>query len=228
MPSSPSSSPPTAQSARPPVLRLTNPDDVFAAIPYLLGFHPQKSLVVLGLSGPRSRLGVSMRLDLEPAPPHELSSIVVNALRRDGDREAIVVLLDPSEQPHGRPGENLFRELRSALRRADIVLRDAYRVSNGRWWSYLCRDRSCCPSEGTPIRRPEEPGGPSRVAATAVAAGLAPLPSREALRASLEPPAPWTWSAADQALDRVSERVAQRWDRGERAEWQRAVLELLE
>jgi hypothetical protein len=126
------------------------------------------------------------------------------------------VLYGPTEGPRGQPGDELVTTLRAVLSAAHIRVRDAYRVSDGRWWSYLCDDPTCCPTEGTPIRRPDQAGGPSRVAATAVVAGLAAFPDRGALRASLEAPAPWTRPAAEQALERLGEQLAVRFDRGEK------------
>ena len=202
-----------------PVLRLSSSDDVLAAVPYLLGFHPQQSLVVLGLSGPRARLGVTMRMDLDGMSPGEMTQRIVRALQEDGDTEAIVLVYDP---PPGsstddaavrtalRPGEEIVAAVRAGLRRADIRLREALRVSDGRWWSYLCEDPRCCPPDGSPVTTADMPGGPSLVAATAVGAGLGALPDRAAVAAGLEAPAPWTHEATAQAMDRVGEDLAAR------------------
>lgn len=201
-----------------PVLRLSSSDDVLAAVPYLLGFHPQRSLVVLGLGEPMSQVGVTMRMDLDGTRPGELARRVVQALQEDGDTQAFVLLYDPPasstdaavDQGGLRPGEDVVAAVRAGLRRAGIRLRDALRVADGRWWSYLCDDPECCPRDGSPVRGPDTPGGPSLVAATAVGAGLTVLPDRAALAASLEPPAPWTHEATAQALDRVGDRLAAR------------------
>ena len=49
-----------------PILRLTRPGDIAAAVPALCGFAPQDSVVVLSLRGSRRRLGVTVRVDLPP------------------------------------------------------------------------------------------------------------------------------------------------------------------
>jgi hypothetical protein len=203
-----------------PRLRLSAPDDVLAAVPYLLGFHPERSLVVLGLAGPRGQLGVTMRMDLEGMPVGDMACRVARALQEDADTQAILLVYDPaplasdrgSERDRHRlqPGEDVVAAVRSALRRANIRLREAMRVSDGRWWSYLCDDPGCCPPEGSLVKKPETPGGPSLVAATAVVAGMSALPDRASLAARLEPPAPWTHEATAQALDRVGEQFAAR------------------
>ena len=182
-------------------------------MPYLLGFHPHRSLVVMGLTGSRSRVGVTMRMDLDGMPPGQMATRVVRALQQDGDTQAIVLVYDPeptdpASTPDGlQPGEDVVAAVRSGLRTAGIALKDALRISAGRWWSYLCRDEFCCPSEGSPIAAPADPGGPSLVAATAVHAGLSALPDRDALRRSLEPPAPWVREATRQAMDRVGDAL---------------------
>src|ERR1700712_4518919 len=211
--------PRSTAAAASPVLKLSTSDDVLTAVPYLLGFHPRRSLVVIGLSGPRSRVGVTMRIDLADMPPGEMARRAVNALRQDGDDQAVVLVYDPEQETAGSgggvprpgaglvPGEQVVAALRSALRRARISLRDALRVSDGRWWSYLCHDPACCPPDGSPMKSVDEPGGPSLVAATAVSAGMTALPDRAALRAGLEPPAPWVRAATGQAMDRVADEM---------------------
>lgn len=209
MPSVPASPATTDQ----PVLKLRRPDDVLTAVPYLLGFHPQHSLVVLGLRGERRRVGVTMRVDLA-LDADELVTTVVRALQNDSDTEAFVLLYDPvvGQGDRGTPGLALFRQLRRGLRTADIRLRDAYRVAGGRWWSYVCHDPRCCPPGGAPVPTAEASDS-SVIAATAVHAGLIALPDRDALRRSLEPPAPWTHAASEQALERLGDALADRLDR---------------
>jgi hypothetical protein len=43
-------------------VRLTDPSELIAAVPHLLGFHPRDSLVVISLD--RRRLGMTLRADL--------------------------------------------------------------------------------------------------------------------------------------------------------------------
>ncbi len=61
-----------------PRMRLRTPADVLAATPYLMGFHPDDSLVGLGLRG--TRLTFHLRGDLPPedAPP----DLVIEVARR--------------------------------------------------------------------------------------------------------------------------------------------------
>ena len=62
---------------------------------------------------------------------------------------------------------------------------DALVVSAGRWRSLLCTRPGCCPPEGTALPETTPP-----VVAAAVAAGCAPLPTREDVTAALRPGQP--------------------------------------
>ena len=49
-------------------VRVGSPAGVLAVVPHLLGFHPSRSLVVLGVTGPSDRVTMVFRYDL-PDPP---------------------------------------------------------------------------------------------------------------------------------------------------------------
>jgi hypothetical protein len=51
-----------------PPVRVGSPAEILAAVPYLIGFHPTRSLVVIGARPPHDRVHVSFRYDL-PDPP---------------------------------------------------------------------------------------------------------------------------------------------------------------
>ena len=51
-----------------PTIRVTSPADLIEAVPYLLGFHPTESLVVVGFddsAGSGRQVAVTARLDLD-------------------------------------------------------------------------------------------------------------------------------------------------------------------
>lgn len=200
----------------PPLLKLSTPDDILATVPYLLGFHPVRSLVVIGLRGERSRVGMSMRMDIDGGPPDEMAATVLRALTQDGAQQVLLVLYDPDDvdadaaDPDDAPSGALLAELGERLQDAGLRVRDALAVQDGRWRSYLCDDDGCCPPEGRPLRDARAPGGASVVDATAVSAGMTALPDREALQRSLEPPTPWCHAATAQAADRLFERLLPR------------------
>ncbi len=166
-------------------LRLSSPEQVLAAVPYLLGFTPTHSLVVLSLRG--KQIGLTMRLDLDTPPP-ELRRVVVNRLHADGATTAVLIVFDPDDGggPGAKPGSRLARPLIRALRREGVGVKDALVVASGRFWSYLCDEPRCCPPNGRAIPVAGAPDH-SLVASSFVAMGTAPLASREALSASVGP-----------------------------------------
>lgn len=130
-------------SGAPTKLRLTTPAEVLAAVPYLLGFTPERSAVVLCMQG--KQLGLTMRGDLD-MPAYELREMLQARIRADGADTALLVLFDPEAAVAGtRPGAPLAKSLIRTFRQDGILVRDALGVREGRYWSYLCRDVACCP-----------------------------------------------------------------------------------
>ena len=72
--------------------------------------------------------------------------------------------------------------MRDALSGVGLQVLDALRVTDGRWWSYLCTEPDCCPPEG----RRYDPTA-NQVTASAVFAGQVALPDRAALVAQVAP-----------------------------------------
>jgi hypothetical protein len=163
-------------------LRVRDPGDLIEAIPYLLGFHPRDSLVVVGLDG--IRVGVTARVDLaELADP----AVVPSTLRIIGDSgatRAVAVIYDASFSGDAQtlPHRQLVDSVAESAAEVHVELVDVLLVGGRRWWSYLCADTGCCPIEGR-----EVPGDASPAAATATYAGLVALSGREELSACLQP-----------------------------------------
>ena len=86
-----------------PLLRLGSPQDLIRAVPYLLGFHPRDSLVLVGLSGgangqPKSRVRVVARLDLrdlgdqnDPNSGIDAAASAIRALSRAGSSSVVAL-----------------------------------------------------------------------------------------------------------------------------------------
>lgn len=185
------------------LLRLSSPTEIVEALPYLFGFHPAHSLVVLSLRGARRRLGLHARIDLgDPRHDPELADYITGYLMTDKPDEALVVVYADSA-PAGAadlPRRPLVDAVRVQLGQHGVKLRDALYVAGGRWWSYQCSNPACCPPEGTPV--PAASAG-SHVAATATYVGMAALPDREALVRSLDPVTGAAGAAMGQALARA-------------------------
>jgi hypothetical protein len=158
-----------------PRLRVSGPAELLAAVPYLVGFHPSESLVLVGIEA--SRVVVTARLDLRDVT--DIRGFVDDTLvtlRNGGGSLVLAAIYDDS----ATPSPQLLDELVLAASLADCELIDVLYVASGRWWSLTCEDNDCCPPEGRPLEA-------SRVAAEATFAGLSALPDRTALRATLLP-----------------------------------------
>jgi len=171
-----------------------------AIVPHLLGFHPERSMVVVGLDASRGRVVLAFRYDL-PDPPDAASSkdiadhaAAVLAARRI--KTAIAAGYGP-----GTLVTPVAESVRSALGGSRIGLRDLLRVEDGRYWSYVCQDPRCCPPEGVPF---DGAGHPA--AAALDAAGMSVRPDRASLADSL---APLDGPAAE-SMARATERAVRR------------------
>jgi Domain of unknown function (DUF4192) len=171
-----------------------------AIIPHLIGFHPSRSMVVVGLDARHGRIAVAFRYDL-PDPPdraraREIAVHVIGVLKKRQIRTVIAAGYGP-----GTLVTPVAESIRTAARGARVALRDLLRVEDGRYFSYVCRDPRCCPPEGVPF------DGPAHPAATAMAAaGLPACPDRASLAASL---APLTGAEAD-SMARATQRALRR------------------
>ena len=177
-----------------------------AAIPHLVGFHPEESLVVISLRGPRKRIGLTMRFDLPPPDLHAgMADEVAARLAGDGAEHAVVACCTTEARDDTQPPRaELIELVRARLRGRDIMLMEALLVRDGRWWSYLCDDPECCPPCGA-----EVPPGTDIAAAHALV-GRALLPDRKALADQLRPVEFVARRAMEQALERAGDDVAER------------------
>jgi hypothetical protein len=175
------------------VVRAGSPAALLRLVPHLLGFMPEASVVVIGVTPPRDRIRVTLRYDL-PDPPAadlvaEIAAHAVGVLSAQGLTAAVAVGYGP--EPLVTP---VARELREAAWQAGIDLKEFLRVQDGRYWSYACGDEKCCPAAGVPFdAAAADPAEAEALAAVgervltgraAVAARVAPLDgiARESMR----------------------------------------------
>ncbi|QKW16875.1 DUF4192 domain-containing protein [Verrucosispora sp. NA02020] len=177
-----------------PRLTVRSPADLIAAVPYLLGFHPTDSVVVVALAG--SRIVFAARADLPgEGDPRESAEHIATVTGRQGADSATAIGYGPPERV--TPAVDAVRV---ALADAGLTVVDALRVTGDRWWSYVCQEPECCPPEGTPY----DPRA-SAVPAAAVFAGQVALPDRAALAAAV---APVGGSEMRRAAERADRRLA--------------------
>src|SRR5207244_11973892 len=73
-------------------LRVAGPADLLQAVPYLLGFHPQTSLVIVGLHA--ARLVVTVRLDLADLAEPRVLDEALEAIHGGGATELVGAIFD--------------------------------------------------------------------------------------------------------------------------------------
>ncbi|MEV4223925.1 DUF4192 domain-containing protein [Nonomuraea sp. NPDC049725] len=156
-----------------PCLTLTSPADILAAVPYLVGFHPADSLIVLGIAQGQAKVAARWGLPFPPGTLDPLAALIA----REKLAQVVVVGYGPGERV--TPAVD---EARAVAARAGVEVAEAMRADGGRYWSYVCDSTRCCPPEGTPY----DPTS-SRVAAEATVRGLVALPDRQTLERTLAP-----------------------------------------
>lgn len=191
-----------SSATQPPPLRITGPADLLQAVPYLLGFHPRDSLVLVGLRD--DVLVVTARANLRDLAEAGMLATTLRAISRGGANELVAAVYDDSaDRVDGLPWREVVDDLRDKCARLCCQVNDALLVAGGRWWSYLRADGDA-PAGGRPV-----PAQPSAFVAAATVAGVVALPDRESLAAVLDPygddvhATHATRLAAEQALVRV-------------------------
>jgi hypothetical protein len=167
-----------------PRLAVRSPADLIAAVPYLLGFHPADSVVLVALRGKQIIFAARADLPSPGADPRPVSRYLAAVIGRQGADAVTAIGYGPATRVTAT-----LDVLRPELDGAGLTVLDALRVEDGRYWSYLCTDPGCCPPEGTAY----DPRA-SQLTAAAVFAGQVALPDRAALTAQV---APVTGPAAD-------------------------------
>jgi len=200
-PSSGQPSPGQPSSGQAPV-KVGSPAEILAAVPYLLGFHPTHSLVVIGARPPRDRVHVSFRYDLldpsERGYAREIAEHATSVLVHQQITVAIIVGYGP-----GALVTPIAEEFRARLGEAGVEVREMLRVEDGQYWSYLCQDPGCCPPDGVPFDV-----SASSVAAQMTLAGNVTLPDRAALEHTVAPLGGVVRASMAQATIRAENRAA--------------------
>jgi hypothetical protein len=171
-------------------IKISTPAELIEAIPYLLGFHPSDSLVLVGFAHPSDRrtprrVEVVLRIDLpqDPISADDLHSLIA-ALARSEVTSVVSVLFTPTLKPSGSRREDfagIAELLDGCLDTAGMELLDVLLAGDSRWRSLICADPACCPPEGRARAR-----GYSQAAAQATVAGLVALADRTELAAQFD------------------------------------------
>ena len=183
---------------------LRTPGELADALPYLLGYRPEDSIVLVALHdqggrgrfGGRARLGIPANKDDWAAVARQLAHGLITGSERRGARPEQMVAYLCQEPGAGETGRQITERLaplaallRTECGRLDVPVIEALCISGGRFWSYCCPSEECCPVEGLPMGLP----GTSVLAAAATYAGLQVRGTLRELRARLQP---WETAAA--------------------------------
>ncbi|MFC9293638.1 DUF4192 domain-containing protein [Streptomyces sp. NPDC057011] len=196
-----------------PQITLRSPAELADALPYMLGFHPTDSLVLVAVHGEGGRFGGRLRVGI-PAAPAEWEDtarqvadcLIRGSERRGGKPDGIVVFLcqDPRGEESGQRVMTRLRPLAQRIRLAcgalDVPVLEALCLSAGRFWSYVCPDERCCPAEGSPLAAV----GTSVMAAAATFAGLQVRGSLKEIEGRLAPLRGPVAVEMERALDRAA------------------------
>ncbi len=200
------------------VVRASSPAALLTLVPHLIGFVPETSLIVIGVTPPRDRIRVTLRYDL-PDPPEtdlvtDLAAHAVGVLTAQQLSAAVAVGYGPEDLV-----TPVARELREAAWQAGIDLREFLRVQDARYWSYVCDNEACCPAAGVPfdvadLAAAADPAAADSAAADpAAAAALARLgppvlPNRAAVAARVAPLGGIAAESMRQATRRAEQHIA--------------------
>ncbi len=153
------------------------PHDLLAAVPFLIGYHPTDSLVLISVKS--DSLEMAMRIDFPKNPPEGSYQLLASHLKRDNSEGALIVAYEPA---NSLAGPEVLHNVADAVASLDIPIRELMLVRNNHWRSLLCSDDKCCPPEGNQI----EEFVNSRIAAEQVASGkVLPFSDSEGLTHSI-------------------------------------------
>ncbi|HEX6403165.1 MAG TPA: DUF4192 domain-containing protein [Pseudonocardiaceae bacterium] len=176
-------------------IRLSDPSELIAAVPHLLGFHPHDSVVLLALHG--RNLGLTLRTDLvAPDQARRLAEqLLLPITRTRPTGVALIVIGGDACADDDLPHRTLVHALRDALAGAGLpVMLAAWTTETKRGAPWRCYDDSL--STGTVADPATSP-----LAAATVAAGAVTFGSREELAELLATEDPATLQRRAALLD---------------------------
>lgn len=158
---------------------IRGPEYAVACTPFLLGFQPEHSLVAIWVRD--GMVVLTQRVDLPPAHDDQ-RDFAAAFIRQAGHAHAdsVVMLVYASSEAFTVQPE-LVDALLTCVDDLGLDVLDILVVNGDRFTSCLCED--CCPDEGRVVTREVR----DEVAATFAFAGIAAMPSRDDLVASLRP-----------------------------------------
>lgn len=145
---------------------LTSAHDLVTAVPFLIGFHPTDSVVLISVK--EGAIGVAMRIDLPVTINSDEIDLLAHHFIRDEAEAALLVAYVPDSRDDG---DSILISLGAGLIRNGIQIHESLLIRSGRYRSIICRDSSCCPTVGKTLPSIDD----SAIAAEHVVAGI-PMP----------------------------------------------------
>jgi|tagenome__1003787_1003787.scaffolds.fasta_scaffold20769904_1 hypothetical protein len=182
----------------PHTLHLKTPDDLLAVVPFLFGFHPSDSLVVL--TGGEARDPVNVRVDLPDSRTEadELADYLVSVLVRHAVRTALLVVYSGDPRRATETTHALVRRLGLS----GVHVGQAIRADGARWWPLPGGTGLCGPAEGTPYDLTSH-----ELTAQAVLEGRVTLASRQQLAEEVRASDPAAVAVVHRAAEQVRARL---------------------
>lgn len=149
---------------------LTSPHDLLAAIPFLVGYTPEDSIILISLH--EDSINMAIRVDF----PSEISdsdvAILIRHLQRDNAQRIISVFYLPKG---ATDSHQVIQQITAATSQLPFTLIESIIVKENRWRSLMCVDLECCPAGGSSMPDIDN----SRIAVEQIALGK-PLPFKNA------------------------------------------------
>lgn len=149
---------------------LTSPHDLLAAIPFLVGYKPEDSIILISLH--EDSIHMAIRVDFPSQISEPDIALLMKHLQRDNAEQVIAVFYLP---PKVSESHSVIQQITKAISQLPLTLIESIIVKENRWLSLICNDLECCPALGNPMPDIES----SRVAVEQIAQGK-PLPFRNA------------------------------------------------
>lgn len=122
------------------------PADLVSAVPFLIGYHPENSLVVIAVK--EDALEMAMRVDMPntETPEGAFDLLASHLVKQEAIGALAIAYSDDREN-----NERVLREMGQAIEKTDIQVRELLEVFNGKFRSVICSDESCCPVSGNDL-----------------------------------------------------------------------------
>jgi hypothetical protein len=160
-------------------LRVDEPRELLALVPFQLGFHPTESVVLVSLRHPHGQVGLVARADLADLVDRDVADRLVGHLLSDGAAATVMVVYTcgtVSRRPD--PVCDVWRVRRRVQEAAGALrLSGTWVVQPTGYRRLGCLDLGCCPPEGRSL----DELGSTQVGAHMVLAGASVSASRDTL-----------------------------------------------